>query len=178
MSRQEQQQQHTQVDAASLAFYQEKLNKSLIEAQSSVQQWREHHNEYQQLRDGLQKLPEETAHQVMVPVGPLAFFPGKIVKTNELLVLLGENWFIERSAAQAVEIVDRRLETVQQQLETAEKRSKDIETRIKLSGGLGDLTGYPINEDGQQVVEIREEYHSDDEDKFATTSTSKTSTGK
>ena len=39
-----------------------------------------------------------------VPVGPLAFFPGKLVKTNELLVLLGENWFVERSAAQAVDL--------------------------------------------------------------------------
>jgi prefoldin subunit 5 len=41
----------------------------------------------------------------------MAFFPGKIVKTNQFLVLLGENWFVERSASQTVDIIDRRLES-------------------------------------------------------------------
>jgi unconventional prefoldin RPB5 interactor 1 len=40
----------------------------------------------------------------------MAFMPGKIVHTNEVLVLLGDNWFVERSAKQATEIVERRLE--------------------------------------------------------------------
>ena len=28
-----------------------------------------------------------------VPFGPLAFMPGKMVHTNEITVLLGDNWF-------------------------------------------------------------------------------------
>ena len=40
----------------------------------------------------------------------MAFMPGKIVHTNEILVLLGDNWFAERSAKQAIEIIERRLE--------------------------------------------------------------------
>jgi prefoldin subunit 5 len=36
--------------------------------------------------------------------------PGKIVHTNEVLVMLGDNWFVDRSAVQAAEIVDRRME--------------------------------------------------------------------
>ena len=35
--------------------------------------------------------------------------PGQLVHTNEVLVLLGDNWFAERSAKQAAEIVDRRM---------------------------------------------------------------------
>ena len=31
--------------------------------------------------------------------------------TNEVLVLLGDNWFAERSAKQAAEIVDRRMKS-------------------------------------------------------------------
>lgn len=42
-------------------------------------------------------------------MGKLAFFPGKVKHTNEILVLLGENWFVERSAKQAREIVQRRI---------------------------------------------------------------------
>ncbi len=36
--------------------------------------------------------------------------PGKLVHTNEVLVMLGDNWFVDRSAVQAAEIVDRRME--------------------------------------------------------------------
>jgi hypothetical protein len=44
-----------------------------------------------------------------VPLGPLAFMPGRAVHTNEVFVLLGENYFVERSTKQAREIIDRRL---------------------------------------------------------------------
>jgi len=36
--------------------------------------------------------------------------PGKLVHTNEVLVMLGDNWFVDRSAVQAAEIVARRME--------------------------------------------------------------------
>lgn len=45
-----------------------------------------------------------------VPFGELAFMPGKIYHTNDILVLLGDNWFVERSAKQASEIAGRRME--------------------------------------------------------------------
>lgn len=44
-----------------------------------------------------------------VPFGSIAFMPGKLIHTNEILVLLGDNWFVERSAAQAQQIVERRM---------------------------------------------------------------------
>ena len=34
--------------------------------------------------------------------------PGEIIHTNEVMVLLGDNWFAERSAKQACEIIERR----------------------------------------------------------------------
>lgn len=39
----------------------------------------------------------------------MAFMPGQAVHTNEVFVLLGENYFVERSAKQAREIIERRL---------------------------------------------------------------------
>jgi len=36
--------------------------------------------------------------------------PGKLIHTNEVLVMLGDNWFVDRSAVQAAAIVDRRME--------------------------------------------------------------------
>ena len=35
--------------------------------------------------------------------------PGQLIHTNEIIVLLGDNWFAERSAIQATEIAKRRL---------------------------------------------------------------------
>lgn len=46
---------------------------------------------------------------VQVPFGPLAFMPGKLVHTNEVTVLLGDNWFTKCSAKQAQKIVDHRM---------------------------------------------------------------------
>ena len=44
-----------------------------------------------------------------VPFGKKAFMPGQLIHTNEILVLLGDNWFAERSAKQAGDIVERRI---------------------------------------------------------------------
>ena len=44
-----------------------------------------------------------------VPFGKLAFMPGKLVHTNEILVLLGDNWFAEKSAKESCETIDRRM---------------------------------------------------------------------
>ena len=44
-----------------------------------------------------------------VPFGKLAFMPGHLIHTNEITVLLGDNWFAEVSAKDAIGISDRRV---------------------------------------------------------------------
>lgn len=51
--------------------------------------------------DKLETITDKTTHEVMVPFTKKAFMPGHLVHTNEILVLLGDNWFVERSAKQA-----------------------------------------------------------------------------
>lgn len=58
--------------------------------------------------DSLSSLPCALCNQV--PFGPLAFMPGKLVHTNELTVLLGDNWFAKCSAKQAQKIIGHRME--------------------------------------------------------------------
>ena len=65
--------------------------------------------DYEALLSRLSTLPDKVTHQVFVPIGTKAFAPGKMKHTNEILVLLGDNWFVERSAKQACEIVQRRI---------------------------------------------------------------------
>ena len=65
--------------------------------------------DYEALKTRLETLPDKISYQVMVPFGKLAFLPGSLKHTNEILCLLGDNWFAERSAKQAAQIVARRI---------------------------------------------------------------------
>ncbi len=43
-----------------------------------------------------------------MPLGPKAFVPGKLIHTNEVLVMLGQNYFAEQSVPKALALIDRR----------------------------------------------------------------------
>jgi unconventional prefoldin RPB5 interactor 1 len=45
-----------------------------------------------------------------VPFGPMAFFEGQIQRTNEVIVLLGENYFLKCTVPHARSIIQRRKE--------------------------------------------------------------------
>nr|XP_046250038.1 unconventional prefoldin RPB5 interactor 1 isoform X2 [Scatophagus argus] len=66
----------------------------------------------------------------MVPFGPLAFMPGKLVHTNEVTVLLGDNWFAKCSAKQAQKIVEHRTKYVKSELDDLSKTVKNFEARV------------------------------------------------
>ncbi|XP_045149585.1 unconventional prefoldin RPB5 interactor 1 isoform X2 [Echinops telfairi] len=94
----------------------------------------------------------------MVPFGPFAFMPGKLVHTNEVTALLGDNWFAKCSAKQAVGLVEHRREHVRKTIGDLKKVMKNFESRVeftedlqKMSDGAGD------------IVDIREEIKSDSE---------------
>lgn len=43
-----------------------------------------------------------------VPLSTVGFMPGEIVNTNEFTVLIGENYFMKKSATEALESMNRR----------------------------------------------------------------------
>lgn len=75
---------------------------------------------YRSLSRRLLELPRRLRRPALVPVAPRLFLPGELVRTNEILVLLGSageaTYFAERSAWQAHEIVRRRLGRVERGL--------------------------------------------------------------
>ncbi|XP_054633312.1 unconventional prefoldin RPB5 interactor 1 isoform X2 [Dunckerocampus dactyliophorus] len=88
----------------------------------------------------------------MVPFGPLAFMPGKLVHSNEVTVLLGDNWFAKCSAKQAEKIVDHRMKYVKSELDGLCKTRKNFEARV---GMVKDWENISSNKGG--YVDIREE---------------------
>lgn len=56
----------------------------------------------------------------------MGFMPGRLVHTNEILVLLGDNWFVEKSAKQACDLIDRRVNVLDKYLEDLNKEKTVI----------------------------------------------------
>ena len=115
-------------------------------------------DDYEELIGTLTSLPAKVEHKVMVPFGKLAFFPGSLRHTNEIMVLLGDNYFALRSAEQAAGIASRRAEYVRPQVAAAQADVDILTTRIEQIRAYGEMQDVRPGE-----FEIREPYFSDDE---------------
>ncbi|CAM0884499.1 unnamed protein product [Alopecurus aequalis] len=99
----------------------------------------------------VQRLPDELSHEIMVPFGGAAFFPGSLIHTNELLVLLGDGYYADRSAKQTTEILHRRGMELETQMATIKANISDLEAEAKFFESTA-------AEASEGLVEIREEY--------------------
>ncbi|KAL3837810.1 hypothetical protein ACJIZ3_022401 [Penstemon smallii] len=87
----------------------------------------------------------------IVPFGKAAFFSGRLTHTNEIMVLLGEGYYAERTSKQAAEILKRRGKALESQAESLKAMMKDL----KVEASFFDATASEASED---LVEIREDY--------------------
>ncbi|KAJ3188240.1 uri1, prefoldin-like chaperone [Gaertneriomyces sp. JEL0708] len=147
--------------------YEAKLKEAVAAAEEDEQRWKKYEDDYRTLQEFLNGTVAVTRRDVMVPLGPLAFMPGQLVHTNEVLVLLGDNWFAERSVKEAIDIIRRRRDVTGGKLNEAKKHLNDLRGRLRLveRGQLHSLEksqldedGDEVNEEGLKFVDIREEY--------------------
>ncbi|CAO2841513.1 unnamed protein product [Amaranthus hypochondriacus] len=123
----------------------------------------------------VQRLPDELHHHIMVPFGKAAFFPGRLVHTNEFMVLLGEGYFAERSAKQTIDILKRRGQLLDSQVNSLNAVIRDL----KAEASFFDKTAAEAVEG---LLEIREDLTDDEDsngrlDERNTSSTSEVSKG-
>jgi prefoldin alpha subunit len=85
----------------------ESVREQLTQLQDQVER-------YDAVSDALTELPKKLSHRVMVPLGKRAMAPGKIVRSNEVLAHLGDEYFSWRSTPQALEILERKKKGVTQ----------------------------------------------------------------
>ncbi|KAK2841998.1 hypothetical protein Q5P01_012198 [Channa striata] len=130
----------------------EEHEKVVKDCESRIQHWKKVSGDYEALTDRLQTLPDQLSYDIMVPFGPLAFMPGKLVHTNEITALLGDNWFAKCSAKQAQKIVHHRMKYVQSELDALSQTMKNFEARV---GFAKDLETTSDSKD--DYVDIREE---------------------
>nr|KAJ0208841.1 hypothetical protein LSAT_V11C400168750 [Lactuca sativa] len=132
------------------------------DAQKASVRVQEQISEYQKQVQQLQGFLNDNTNLVnLVPFGKAAFFPGKLIHTNEFLVLLGEGYYADRTSKQTIEILKRRGKDLESQIENLNAVIKDL----KYEASFFDETA---TEAAEGVVEIREDYVdevSDEEEK-------------
>nr|XP_033797845.1 unconventional prefoldin RPB5 interactor 1 isoform X2 [Geotrypetes seraphini] len=114
-------------------------------------------NDYEVLQKRLSSLPDKLSYDIMVPFGSLAFMPGKLVHTNEVTVLLGDNWFAKCSAKQASSLVDHRKKYVKKTLDDLQVVMKNFQSRVEFTEDLEKMTA-----GAGDLFDIREETENED----------------
>ncbi|KAG5333350.1 RMP protein, partial [Acromyrmex heyeri] len=79
--------------------------------------------------EGLEAYPLSLSESCMVPIGKLAFMKGKLTHTNEILVYLGEGYFVKYSASQAIALCNRRIAWADEMLKSLETERNLYEMR-------------------------------------------------
>ncbi|CAD7692855.1 unnamed protein product [Nyctereutes procyonoides] len=142
--------------APAVARLREEQEKVVTNCQEKIQHWKKVDNDYNALQERLSTLPDKLSYNIMVPFGPFAFMPGKLVHTNEVTVLLGDNWFAKCSAKQAVGLVEHRKEHVRKTIDDLKKVMKNFESRVEFTEDL-----QKMSDAAGDIVDIREEIKSD-----------------
>ncbi|CAF0889557.1 unnamed protein product [Rotaria sordida] len=108
------------------------------EVDKEIAKWTQFQNDYRHLHTRLSTLPDRLTYECTVPFGKLAFIPGRIIHSNEILVLLGENYFVERSCKQAIDIINRRLKNIDENLEKHQKEKEIFNQQKKYTNDFLD----------------------------------------
>uniref|UniRef100_A0A1I7W6D7 Prefoldin subunit 5 n=1 Tax=Heterorhabditis bacteriophora TaxID=37862 RepID=A0A1I7W6D7_HETBA len=135
--------------------------------------------EYDALMKRLTDLPKKLQHHAMVPFGSAGFMPGKIVRTNEVMMLVGDGYFVEKSCHEANEALLRRTKAIEkiiddceadkklvkQQMDFAERLFSHVRFFLKFSHVFTQCN-FIFQKHNSDEVEIREEFDEEKEAEF------------
>ncbi|KAF6041377.1 URI1 [Bugula neritina] len=147
------------MDYAGLQRLTEEQDKAFKNSEEELKKWEKFKEDYEKLQNKIKSLPDQVTYDYMVPFGPLAFMPGQLIHTNEVLVLLGDNWFAEMSAKQSCEVIDRRLADIEKSIQQINEQKRLLKTR----------KDFTKREFAVDEFDITEEYNSDEERKWRET---------
>jgi prefoldin subunit 5 len=88
---------------------------------------------YHQLRTSLTEILKKRRHPILAPVaGGLGYFEGELVHTNDVLVLLGDNWWANTSVFHATEVASRRIAFLQREQKVLLEEKKRLQEQEAL----------------------------------------------
>lgn len=107
----------------------ERQEQEIDNIEKRIELWTKYQTEYNDLKKLVNNITDKVKHPHRIPLAgsKLAFVDGHIIHTNEILVLLGDNYFALRSARQASQIIDRRLEGVKDMLKKSQEAKQQTQ---------------------------------------------------
>lgn len=122
-------------------------------------------SQMEKVKTRLQTLPDKLTHSAQVPVGvhtpgtpPLLLLNGQLKHSNEILVLLGDNWFVQRTAKQSIDILERRISKTKRMIDDFKKEKANHEKWIG--------TVQQMKEEGDTMVDLQEEFDEEAEKRW------------
>ncbi|KAG5306458.1 RMP protein, partial [Acromyrmex insinuator] len=113
--------------------YQQILNNVLVQKleqnEKRIKAITDYKKGHKKVIEGLEAYPLSLSESCMVPIGKLAFMKGKLTHTNEILVYLGEGYFVKYSASQAIALCNRRIAWADEMLKSLETERNLYEMR-------------------------------------------------
>lgn len=130
-----------------------RLEASLVKLRKALRQWQTYSAEYEGLKEELQELPADASKESMIEVG--YHFGGTVVDSAEVLSLLGEKSGLKRNRDQVIRAIDHRINYVTENIKKVEEQlGKGEEKYASLLVVQGPEV---LTEDGEPIIEIREE---------------------
>lgn len=95
-------------DSAALAYSSKLISQKLAQDLSTEKQLKEKLHDYESLARNLLEISKKSTHEVMVPLSDVGYFRGKVKHSNEVMVFLGDGYFVQRTAHECQPIIERR----------------------------------------------------------------------
>ncbi|TMW57239.1 hypothetical protein Poli38472_003164 [Pythium oligandrum] len=146
----------TAIDLANPRLLQEKLERT----REQILALQEDVDKYSDVAATIAELPKKLKHDVMVPIGTRAMMPGKIVRSNEILAHLGDEYFAWKTAVEAVDVIDRKKKALAKQIKAEEESLDALQEKKKDVNNLLDIQKLYEDENIKEIHETEEESES------------------
>lgn len=130
-----------------------RIDEQLAHARANEAALGERGREYEELDALLEELPGRLDHPVMVPFGPLAFFPGVVQHTSEVLTQLSSEWFVLRPAKHARGLVARRQGRLRSDQADVARELEELRAQRRVAASVA---GLPAEAEAQAAAQERE----------------------
>ena len=110
-------------------------------------------------REAIKGLSAKLSQTGLVPINEYGYMQGKLIHTNELMVHLGDDYFAECSASEAIAILERRIKETEETEKKLQEQSVDLRVSMKVA-----IIERKENEESEDVVDIVEPYIEDEDE--------------
>ncbi|GAB9463147.1 hypothetical protein Gpo141_00000620 [Globisporangium polare] len=143
-------------EAANPRLLQERIEKT----QAQIAKLQDELERFGDVAATIAELPKKLTHNVMVPMGKRAMMVGKIVRSNEILAHLGDEYYAWQSASSAVEAIERKKKNIASQIKEIEKAVGELSEKKSQVDSLFDIKKLYEEENIREIQESEEESES------------------